>query len=327
MLPAAVAAVYEGAGAQAIAPVTLVSISGNAGSNGWYTSDVTVILNATDYSNTGISRTEYSYNSSRWAIYTEPLAIKNEGETRVYYRSFDNASNMEAPKVLVVSIDRTPPAITAVLVPAPNSLGWSNQSVRLRFEASDAVSGIQYSTPDVTLANEGTYTSLTGVATDRAGHSSAVAAPQITVDKTPPAIGNITAPVGTKVGEQVQVSASFAEENPEQVLWDWADGTRTVAVISNGIAFGSHVFKGPGRYTISLIAADKAGNVVRASAPVAIAGDAPTEVPSIPTPTPAVATPTVVPAVSTLPAPTPAAGLMLSLAALLAAAACRKRMQ
>lgn len=306
---------YRSASAQIIAPVTSVAIAGTQGSNGWYTSDVTVILNGSDYSNTGLSRTEFSFNASQWVNYTAPIVISNEGKTGLYYRSIDNASNVETYKMLIVSIDKTPPTITVTMSPAPDSNGWSNQSIRLRFDASDSISGISWSTPEVMLTNEGTYSSLTGIATNNAGISAGVAAPGVNIDKTPPQIGNITAWTTAKTGEYVTAKATYKEENPGVVQWDWADGTRSDAVISEGVAVGAHAYKYPGSYAISLNAVDKAGNVGRSGTIILITSPTPTET-ATPAPTPMV-TSTPVPAVSATPAPAPAVSIVLSLLAVL----------
>ena len=96
-----------------IPPVTTIGPSGTPGENGYYTSDVTVTLSATDIGS-GVARTEYSFDEITWTTYTAPFLITAEGTTTVYYRSIDNAENTETTKQEVVKIDRVPPTIISI---------------------------------------------------------------------------------------------------------------------------------------------------------------------------------------------------------------------
>ncbi|MFA6077299.1 MAG: right-handed parallel beta-helix repeat-containing protein [Candidatus Paceibacterota bacterium] len=95
-----------------LAPQTTATSNGTLGKNGWYTSDVTVALKATDLPNavsSGVYETRYSLNSgTTWSTST-PLVISTEGTTTVQYYSIDNAGNKEATSTLVVKIDKIAP--------------------------------------------------------------------------------------------------------------------------------------------------------------------------------------------------------------------------
>jgi len=96
-------------------PATTIAPSGSTGNNGWYTSDVQVTLTATDNEGgSGVKNTEYSFDGTNWNLYTVPFTITNEGTTIVYYRSTDNAGNIELTKTQTVKIDKTPPVIAGV---------------------------------------------------------------------------------------------------------------------------------------------------------------------------------------------------------------------
>lgn len=93
-------------------PTTSISLSGTAGNNGWYTSDVTVSLSATDNtSGVGVHKTEYSLdNGSTWIEYVSPFTITNESATNtVQYRSIDYVGNVETTNTETIKIDKTPP--------------------------------------------------------------------------------------------------------------------------------------------------------------------------------------------------------------------------
>jgi len=88
-----------------LAPVTKISLSGKKNSLGVYTSDVIVVLSATD-DLSGVSLTEYSFDGDSWKEYTVPFTVSANGETMVYYRTHDIAGNIETPNSQAISIDR-----------------------------------------------------------------------------------------------------------------------------------------------------------------------------------------------------------------------------
>ena len=94
--------------ADSIPPTTTVSLAGTLGKNGWYRSDVVVTLSAIDNpGGSGVKTTEYSLDGTSWATYGAPFSITAEGATTFYYRSTDNAGNVERPaeEVAVFSDD------------------------------------------------------------------------------------------------------------------------------------------------------------------------------------------------------------------------------
>jgi hypothetical protein len=311
--------------ATAQAPETNIFLNGSLGNNGWYRSDVTVILNATDHSSLGINRSEYNYNGSDvWIRYTGPFTVSKEDMTMVYFRSVDNASIAEGTRSMLISIDKTPPTITYVLTPAPNANGWTTQSVHLHFEVSDAVSGVADRPNDMNLVNEGIYDSLTGAATDNAGNLATVAIPTFGIDSTPPVVGNLSVQSNAYAGDYLPASAYVLESNPQVMEWDFGDGTGTAASLKDNVARTSHAYKQPGSYRITLTVTDKAGQTVKSTGTVTIYGTVPTsQSAATPTPTPEpTATPTIVPLPSptVTPKPAPAPPFLLASLALIGGA-------
>jgi hypothetical protein len=79
-----------------IAPITGVSITPSSpnGTNGWYTADVSIALNALDDCS-GVARTEFSTDGGiTWQIYSGNILISAEGITSINYRSTDRAGNI-----------------------------------------------------------------------------------------------------------------------------------------------------------------------------------------------------------------------------------------
>jgi WD40 repeat protein len=92
-------------------PQTTISFSGREGEDGWYISDVTVTLSASD-DLSGVKVTRYRIGSGRWKEYTKPFVISSEGVTKISYYSEDNAGNEERVKSLEIKVDKTSPTIS-----------------------------------------------------------------------------------------------------------------------------------------------------------------------------------------------------------------------
>jgi parallel beta-helix repeat protein len=112
-------------------PITTVSLSGTLGTNGWYTSPVTVSLHATD-SDSGVNATFYRIGTSgSWLNYSSSFLISSEGNSTVQFCSRDNAGNNETVRSIVIKIDTKSPTTHATV---------SGSSVTL--SASDNISGV-----------------------------------------------------------------------------------------------------------------------------------------------------------------------------------------
>jgi len=110
------------------------------GDNGWYVSNVTVTLNASD--DTGVIATYYRINGGEWKIYDSCfiISISKEGSDIIEYYSVDYVGNIEDVKSSTVDIDKTPPDIEEVEWDAFKDGGdWY---VTFTCNATDATSGM-----------------------------------------------------------------------------------------------------------------------------------------------------------------------------------------
>ncbi|MBI4379171.1 MAG: hypothetical protein HY578_08760 [Nitrospinae bacterium] len=176
-------------------PETSIGLSGAMGNNGWFVSNVTVALSATDETGgSGVAFTEYSIDGgTNWSNYAGPFVISSEGMTTVHFRSQDNAGNMETAKSAGLKIDKTPPTIIGSRSPGPNGSGWNNTDVTVSFSCSDGVSGLDSCSSPTTLSGEGAGQSVTGTAADLAGNTAAATVGNINIDKTPPSLTGLPA--------------------------------------------------------------------------------------------------------------------------------------
>ncbi|MEM2930166.1 MAG: DNRLRE domain-containing protein [Thermoproteota archaeon] len=99
-------------------------------------------LSATD-DVSGVSRTKYRVDDGSWNLYTEEFTLSDypDGLHTIEYYSIDNAGNNEANKVLVVYLDKTPPAISGAH--PVGSIAQESASVNLTVKIEDEGSGVK----------------------------------------------------------------------------------------------------------------------------------------------------------------------------------------
>jgi len=102
------------------APTTSAAFSPTPNASGWSKSTVTVTLNATDGTGSGIGSTTYSESGAQTLAstpYTGSFAISAVGTTTITYSSVDNVGNQETPaKTATVKIDETPPLVSVATI-------------------------------------------------------------------------------------------------------------------------------------------------------------------------------------------------------------------
>ena len=94
-------------------PVTTCVLEGVM-EGGFYISDVSVTLNATD-DKSGVDYTMYKIDSGEWAFYTEPFMVTANGEHTVFFYSVDNAGNIETEKSVSFTIIKPAPPISIMI--------------------------------------------------------------------------------------------------------------------------------------------------------------------------------------------------------------------
>jgi parallel beta-helix repeat protein len=154
-----------------IPPVTTITLEGTLGDDGWYVSPVNVVLSALDEpGGTGVLRSECGSDPGSLSLSEESVGLTSDGAQALYCRSIDRAGNGETPQRLEVHIDTAPPAIEASIDPAPNAAGWNKDPVTVKFDCSDATSGVASCSDPAHLDGEGADQEVTGSARDVAGN-------------------------------------------------------------------------------------------------------------------------------------------------------------
>jgi hypothetical protein len=120
---------------------------------------------------------------------TPPVDVTTQGAgQQVHGTATDNAGN-SASDTATVSIDRTPPTVSATADRAANGNTWYSDNVTVSFLCADqaALSGIKSCPASQTLA-EGKNQTASGTATDNAGNTATASVTGINVDKTAPSL-------------------------------------------------------------------------------------------------------------------------------------------
>jgi hypothetical protein len=133
-------------------PTTTLELVGDLGQNGWYVSNVSASLLASD--NSRILKTEYSFDNSTWMVYQSGIPISSEGNNTLSFRSIDLAGNAEPIRSAAVRIDVTAPYLAITSPLDGSSVG---KDVVFSWDAMDAVSEI---TGYEVKLNSGTWTDV-----------------------------------------------------------------------------------------------------------------------------------------------------------------------
>ena len=254
--------------------------------HGWNNTDVLVTIAAMDEEDgSGVRDIAFSYSGAESgsgvvAGDRVEILLTAEGEIVLEYFATDNAGNVEETQTLTVRIDKTPPVITATADREPNENGWYDADVTVTFEASDALSGVDFVTAPITVTGEGADQQIVGMAIDRAGNS-ATAGVIVSIDKTPPKIVGLPEDCTlwppnhklVKVAEVIAVDdvsgiADFdvtASSSEPASGPTWGPHTPDIVISDGSVELRAERYSQAGRlYEIAASASDLAGNEAEA---------------------------------------------------------------
>jgi hypothetical protein len=263
--------------------MTSAAPSPEPNTNGWNKTDVTVNLSSVDNDGgSGVKEIVYSATGAQTIDSTTvsgsstSITFTEEGTTTLTYFARDIDGNEEAPRSLLIRIDKTPPVVTTSNAPPPNANGWNNSDVTVRFAATDSLSGVQgVSFFDVSFTLQGANQSASQSFTDLAGNSVSATVNGINIDKTLPVISGMPAPgcslwpPNHKLVEVATVTASdglsgLTASSPT------VDGTSNEGDVASDIIITGGTVQlraEPGRvYTLTATARDLADNEATATA-------------------------------------------------------------
>ncbi|HUL38664.1 MAG TPA: Ig-like domain-containing protein [Methanomassiliicoccales archaeon] len=178
------------------APSCGLDLSGIAGGNGWFLSEVVLIPNGSDQGS-GIDSYHYRMDSGDWSTLTGNLTINAEGAHVIESYAVDKAGNVGPTISRQVWIDTAPPSSSIAFNGTQGSEGWFVSNVSIDIAAMDAPSGVEsifYSisggewlpyTGSITIDVEGIY-EIRYHAIDIAGNVEAISSRQLMVELSAP---------------------------------------------------------------------------------------------------------------------------------------------
>jgi len=121
-------------------PSTAILVNGTSGDNGWYVSGVSVSFVAEDASG-AVESTMYSLDGAPFAEYVEDIVIDSLGVHVIDYYSIDDSGNAEDEKSRTVKIDSQDPTVTIL---EDDGAEFNSSEVMIEFECDDEVSGVDF---------------------------------------------------------------------------------------------------------------------------------------------------------------------------------------
>jgi subtilisin family serine protease len=212
-------------------PETEAVLDGSEGKDGWYTSDVIVILSATD-SASGVNVTQYKVNDDPWKQYSGRFTVTG---SEVYYYSQDKAGNTEAEKHIEIRVDKAAPETSLALAGTEGDNGWYISDVTVTLSATDSLSGVKetgyridggswqaYMEPFTVSASTVYYRSE-----DNAGNVETERSRKIEIDTTAPSIP-VVMDEGDYTNSTTQLYASWIsnDEQSDVAEYWYAIGTK-----------------------------------------------------------------------------------------------------
>ncbi len=186
-------------------PATTYVLSGTLGTNGWYTSVLTVTLAGVD-NTSGVNDTQVQVDGGTWQTYATPFAIAGDGSHTFVFFSTDVAGNVEPVQRVDLRLDTTLPVSVANRVGTQGGGGWYTSAVTVSLSATDNGTGSGLATRQYRV-DGGTWRTYTAAfplstdgphavdyfATDLAGNAEAPKSTAFRIDTAPPVIA-ITSP-------------------------------------------------------------------------------------------------------------------------------------
>jgi len=142
-------------------PVTTHKFDGFIGQDGWFVSDVTVTLSATD-TMTGVNYTKYKLDGGEWTNYTYSFVVTENGTYTLCYYSVDFAGGTEDTNEVTFKLehDVIPPVTTHEFDGIMGDNDWFTSNVVVVLSAEDDSAGVDHT---MYKLDEGEWTKYAGL--------------------------------------------------------------------------------------------------------------------------------------------------------------------
>lgn len=215
---------------------TLAVTAGTTGTNGWYTTNVTVATTGTD-------------SISGPVTCTTDQQLTTETAGQAVNGNCTNAAGLTTPaNSLTIKIDKTAP--TAALTITAGTLGangWYITDLTITTTGTDTISGPTTCTDPVYVTANTTGTVVHGSCTNDAGFTTSAASMTVKLDKTPPTVAMVGGPA-----DQASYYFGSVPSGPTCSGSDTTSGLASCIVTGYSTTVGGH--------TVSVVATDGASN-------------------------------------------------------------------
>jgi len=265
------------------APSITYEIEGTEGNNGWYTSTVTITLNATD-AVSGIQEVKYMVDGGTWQDYTEPFAL-SDGIHTIKYFAKDNAGNNVSGE-MQVSVDTTKPTATHTLQGTLED-GKYTTDVKVTLSAGDNLAGVKEiryrldggtwqiftgASGMDTVSEEKTHT-IEYYAVDNAGNAGTVHQVTFTIEKNKKPVADFTyTPAEPTDLDTITFVDQSTDEDGDIVSWFWEFGDGTTSTQQSP----THKYEDNGTYVVKLTVKDDKNATSTKQVAIVVANDPPT---------------------------------------------------
>jgi hypothetical protein len=169
--------------------------------------------NAAGWNNTNVTVSFQGSGGVPPLVTSPPQVIGTEGANQSVTGSVTDAAGQVATKTVSVSVDKTPPTITATITPTPvNGVVTipTSGAVTVSFTCSDALSGVATCPADIPVTTVGPNQSFSGTAKDNAGNTSTPVNVTFSVQATPLIASASISPAPNAAGwNNTDVTVSF----------------------------------------------------------------------------------------------------------------------
>ena len=224
-------------------PTVTGTLSAQANANTWFKADVTATFTCADQD--GLS----GVLSCPAATTLGEGANQSAGGTAT--DAADNVS--DAFRITGINVDKTAPTLSGAATSGPNSNGWYNGDVTVRWTAADALSGIDGAAPaDSTITSEGDALSTSASVSDKAGNTASTTVKGVKIDRHAPSTA-ASAPSGWQNSDvTVKLSATDNLSGVAGTYYTVDGGAKQAGTTVNVTGEGSH--------KVSYWSVDNAGN-------------------------------------------------------------------
>ena len=122
---------------QLVGPPTVIDASGVFGTNGWYTSNVTVSLNRSSVSN----GSQYQVNGGDWTTYAGPFDLSMDGTYDIAARTIDQYGVWGMAASAIIKINQNRPDL---ILYAKNGTSYPSGPITISWGGSGGASGIDH---------------------------------------------------------------------------------------------------------------------------------------------------------------------------------------